>query len=193
MLASVRPTLDPLTLTPLRNAVMHSAWGRGKIDLPPGIAKKLETRRVFVGTEPKGSWFKKDLAKSMRVERVSDKGRNEKFKVRDERQAQQADNGRKPEVNPGRKWKWRQPGSDAGRGNKPDRVSRIRCVSLSSRKGKPLELSRGRFAPSSQFSGRRRPGSNSNRRENESVIRPGSNRRENESVIRPGSSRRENE
>ena len=87
MLASVRPTLDPLTFTPLRNAVIHSAWGRGKIDLPPGIAKKLnDTPRFYQRRYPKGSWFRKDLAKSLRVERVPDKARNEKFKVKDERQ-----------------------------------------------------------------------------------------------------------
>lgn len=103
VLVSVRPTLDPLSLTPLRNAVIHSAWGRGKIDLPPGIAKKLNDTRVFVGSDPKGSWFKKDLAKSLRVERVPDKGRNEKFKVKDERGVQQADKGSKPEVDKARK------------------------------------------------------------------------------------------
>ena len=104
-LASVRPTLDPLTLTPLRNAVIHSAWGRGKIDLPPGIAKKLNDTRVFVGSDIRESRFRKDLAKSMRVERVSDNAKNQKFKVKDDRdtkenrqEAQQADNGRKQEI-----------------------------------------------------------------------------------------------
>jgi uncharacterized protein DUF6600/FecR-like protein len=98
-LASVRSTLDPLTLTPLRNAVIHSAWGRGKIDLPPGIAKKLRDTRVFVGADPKESRFTKDLAKSMRVERVSDKARNQKFKVKDERQESgQVDHTRKQEI-----------------------------------------------------------------------------------------------
>ena len=116
VLASVRPTLDPLTFTPLRNAVIHSAWGRGKIGLPPGIAKKLNDTRVYVRTDPKGSWFRKDLAKSLRVERVPDKGRNEKFKVKDDRGTQQADNGRKPEVVP--------PGNDAAQGNKPDRSAK---------------------------------------------------------------------
>ena len=97
-LASVRPTLDPLTLTPLRNAVIHSAWGRGKIDLPPGIAKKLWDTPVFVGSDIRESRFRKDLAKSMRVERVSDKVKNQKFKVKDERQEwRQADQGRKQE------------------------------------------------------------------------------------------------
>jgi len=96
--ASVRPTLDPLTLTPLRNAVMHSAWGRGKIDLPPGIAKKLYDTPVFVGAAPGESRFRKDLAKSLRVERVSDNARNQKLNIKDERQeVKQADNGRKQE------------------------------------------------------------------------------------------------
>ena len=99
LLASVRPTLDPLTLTPLRNAVIHSAWGRGKIDLPPGIAKKLEGTRVFVGGDIRDSRFRKDVAKSMRVERVSDTARNQKFKVKDERQeSQQVQHARKQEI-----------------------------------------------------------------------------------------------
>ena len=88
--ASTRPTLDPLTLTPLRNAVVHSAWGRGKIDLPPGIAKKLRDTPVFVGGDLRESRFRKDLAKSMRVERVSEQGRNQKLKIRDDRHGDQA-------------------------------------------------------------------------------------------------------
>lgn len=84
-LASVRSTLDPLTLTPLRNAVIHSAWGRGKIDLPPGIAKKLHDTPVFVGSDVRESPSRKDVAKWMRVERVSDKARNEKLKIKDDR------------------------------------------------------------------------------------------------------------
>ena len=52
MLASVNPVFDPLLLTPLRNAVVHSAWGRGKIDIPPGIAKKLNDTTVVTSTTP---------------------------------------------------------------------------------------------------------------------------------------------
>jgi len=103
-LASVSSTLDPLTLTPLRNAVIHSAWGRGKIDLPPGIAKKLNDTRVLVGSDVRESTFRKDTAKWMRVERVSDTARNQKFKVKDERQqSQPVDIGRSREVDQGRK------------------------------------------------------------------------------------------
>jgi hypothetical protein len=99
MLVSLRPTLDPLTLTPLRNAVIHSAWGRGKIDLPPGIAKKLRDTPVYTSGDIRESPSRKNLAKSMRVERVSDNARNQKFKVKDERQqSQQVDQARKQET-----------------------------------------------------------------------------------------------
>lgn len=94
-LANVQPTLEPLLLTPLRNAALRSAWGRGKIDLPPGIAKKLDDRRVIVGTEPVRPHFRKNLDKAMRIEKVADKARNEKFKVKDERNV---DAGRQQQI-----------------------------------------------------------------------------------------------
>ena len=86
-LAQVRPVLDPLTLTPLRNAVLHSAWGRGKIDLPPGIAKKLYNTSVITSAAPSTPPFRRDLARAMRVEPVPEGARNQKLQIRDERQA----------------------------------------------------------------------------------------------------------
>ena len=83
-LAQVRAVLDPLTLTPLRNAAIHSAWGRGKIDLPPGIAKKLNDTPVLVGNAPAPP-FRKDLAKALRVESLPDRVKNQKLNLRDER------------------------------------------------------------------------------------------------------------
>jgi hypothetical protein len=75
--------------------VIHSAWGRGKIDLPPGIAKKLYDTRVFVGNDVRESRFRHDRGQAMRVERISDQARNQKFKVKDERQQErQADTAR---------------------------------------------------------------------------------------------------
>jgi len=82
-IAQVRPTLEPLLLTPLRHAALNSAWGRGKIDLPPGIAKKLHDTPVVVNAAPLAPPFKKDLAKNLRVE----KAKNQKLNVRDERSA----------------------------------------------------------------------------------------------------------
>ena len=87
-LASVRPVLDPLLVTPLRNAVVHSAWGRGKIDIPPGIARKLRDTTVVTSSAPAAPPFRPDLAKSMRVTPAPERARGQKFQVRDERQAQ---------------------------------------------------------------------------------------------------------
>ena len=84
-LASVNPVLDPLLYTPLRNAVLNSAWGRGKKDIPPGIAKKLDDTFVVTSVEPRAPNFRPDLRRSMRVETVSDRGKGQKFKVKDER------------------------------------------------------------------------------------------------------------
>lgn len=86
VLAQVRPTLEPLLLTPLRNAAIHSAWGRGKIDVPPGIAKKLAIP-VITSAAPFAPPFRKDLAKAMRVEPVTEKVKNQKLNFKDERQA----------------------------------------------------------------------------------------------------------
>jgi hypothetical protein len=85
VLAGVNPVLDPLLYTPLRNAVIHSAWGRGKKDIPPGIAKKLDDTFVVTSIDPVAPNFRPDLRRSMRVETVSDRGKGQKFKVRDER------------------------------------------------------------------------------------------------------------
>jgi len=85
-LASVNPVLDPLLLTPLRNAVVNSAWGRGKIDVPPGIARKLRDTTVVTSTTPAAPPFRPDLAKSMRVNSAPDRAKGQKFQVRDERQ-----------------------------------------------------------------------------------------------------------
>ena len=90
MLAQVRPVLDPLLVTPLRNAVIHSAWGRGKIDLPPGIAKKLFETPVITSVAPAAPPFRKDLARALRVEPIPEKVKNEKLKIRDERQGNEA-------------------------------------------------------------------------------------------------------
>ena len=85
MLAQVNPVLDPLLVTPLRHAVVNSAWGRGKIDIPPGIAKKLNDTTVVTSTPPKAPPFRPDLAKSMRVNNAPERAKGQKFQVRDER------------------------------------------------------------------------------------------------------------
>src|SRR5687767_321243 len=85
LLAGVNPVLDPLLHTPLRNAVLNSAWGRGKKDIPPGIAKKLDDTVVVTSTAPLATTFRPELRRSLRVETVSDRGKGQKFNVKDER------------------------------------------------------------------------------------------------------------
>lgn len=91
MLAQVNPVLDPLLLTPLRNAVVNSAWGRGKKDIPPGIAKRLRDTTVITSAAPIAPAFRPNFTRSMRVDTASNRARNQKFKVRDERQGRRAD------------------------------------------------------------------------------------------------------
>jgi len=124
-LAQVRAVLDPLTLTPLRNAAIHSAWGRGKIDLPPGIAKKLNDTRVFVGDVPAPP-FRKDLAKALRVEQLPDRVKNQKLNVRDERRAAaNAGQGQRPPIAPAddaaRKAEMARLAAESARGNRDAR------------------------------------------------------------------------
>ncbi len=90
MLASVNPVLDPLLVTPLRNAVVKSAWGRGKIDVPPGVAKKLNDTTVITSTAPVSPRFRPDLAKAMRVDTAPGRAKGQQFKVRDERRGRGA-------------------------------------------------------------------------------------------------------
>ena len=90
MLASANPVLDPLLVTPLRNAAVRSAWGRGKIDVPPGIARKLNDTTVISSTTPEAPRFRPNLARDLRVNTAPDRAKGQKFKVRDERQGRGA-------------------------------------------------------------------------------------------------------
>ena len=89
-LASVNPVLDPLLLTPLRNAAVRSAWGRGKTSIPPGIAKKLNDTTVITSSAPVASRFRPNLAKDLRVNTAPDRAKGQKFQVRDERRGRGA-------------------------------------------------------------------------------------------------------
>jgi len=83
------PVLDPLLLTPLRNAVVNSAWGRGKKNLPPGIAKKLRETQVVASSLPSAPPFRRDLTSRMNVKSVPDRVKDRPFKVKDERPAKE--------------------------------------------------------------------------------------------------------
>jgi hypothetical protein len=90
MLTSVNPVLDPLLVTPLRNAAVRSAWGRGKIDIPPGIARKLNDTTVVTSTTPAAPRFRPNLVKDLRVNTAPERAKGQKFQVRDERRGRGA-------------------------------------------------------------------------------------------------------
>jgi hypothetical protein len=130
-LASVRPVLDPLLVTPLRNAVVHSAWGRGKIDIPPGIARKLRDTTVVTSTTPAAPSFRPDLAKTMRVNPAPDRARGQKFQMRDERQgrgAPQAAQQQQPVQQPQPRVEQQRPAEQPRAAEQPHRVEQPRVA-----------------------------------------------------------------
>ena len=146
MLASVNPVLDPLLLTPLRNAVVNSAWGRGKKDIPPGIARKLQDTTVITSRGVIEPPFRRDIARSMRVETVSDRAKGQKFKVRDERPgrgAQQSSEVRAPE----------QPQVQRNT-DSPRELRRVQQEQRQQERQQPQRVERGRSAPQAERSAR---------------------------------------
>ena len=89
MLANVRPVLDPLSVGELRQLALQTTNDRRRVDLPPGIAKKLDSTQVFTSAKPFAPPFRDDLAKELRVERVPENTRKQKLQFKDERQAAQ--------------------------------------------------------------------------------------------------------
>ncbi len=133
MLAQVNPVLDPLLVTPLRNAVVNSAWGRGKTDIPPGIARKLNDTPVVTSVEPVAPRFKPDLAKTMRVNPASDRAKGQKLKVRDERQGRGAPQAQAPAP-----VQQQQPVEERGRGQ-AQRVERQQQQPQAERAARPVK------------------------------------------------------
>jgi hypothetical protein len=89
-LANVRPVLDPLSVGELRQLALATTNERRRVDLPPGIAKKLDSTQVFTSAKPYAPPFRDDLAKAMRAEPVPENQKKQKLQFRDERQAAQA-------------------------------------------------------------------------------------------------------
>jgi hypothetical protein len=85
-LATVRPVLDPLRIDPLRNAAFQTRTARARVDVPRGVLQRLDTP-VIASTTPAAPRFRQDLARSMRVESVSDRARAQKLEVADQRGA----------------------------------------------------------------------------------------------------------
>jgi len=82
-LTRVRPVLNPLAVDDLRTVAFQTREARQRIDVPRQVIQRFDTPVVASTiTAPR---FRQDLAKSMRVERVDDRLRNQKLQVRDQR------------------------------------------------------------------------------------------------------------
>lgn len=121
MLASVNPVLDPLLVTPLRNAAVRSAWGRGKVEIPPGIARKLNDTSVITSSAPVAPRFRPNLAKDLRVNTAPDRAKGQKFQVRDERRGRGAPQAAQQPVAVPQQAQPAQPGRDAASAQREQR------------------------------------------------------------------------
>jgi hypothetical protein len=89
MLANVRPVLDPLSVGELRQLALQTINDRRRVDLPPGIAKKLDSTQVFTSAKPYAPPFRDDSTRGLHVEAVPEKMKKQKLQFKDERQAAQ--------------------------------------------------------------------------------------------------------
>ncbi|HEV2861181.1 MAG TPA: DUF6600 domain-containing protein [Pyrinomonadaceae bacterium] len=85
-LGRVRPVMEPMSVAMLRQASLQNAVARRGFDLPPGLAKKLDDRRVYASAPASDRFVREDLARRLRVEAVPEKQKKEKLKFKDERQ-----------------------------------------------------------------------------------------------------------
>jgi len=89
-ITTVRPVFDPLRVDPLRAAAFQTRAARARIDVPRQVIQRLDTP-VIVSTTPPNPRFRQDLARAMRVEPVSDRGKREKLQIADQRGAAPAE------------------------------------------------------------------------------------------------------
>ena len=82
-----RPVLDPMSVAMLRQASLQNAIAHRGFVLPPGLAKRLDSTRVYASSGPASPRSAGEVARAMRVEAVPEKQKREKLQFMDERQA----------------------------------------------------------------------------------------------------------
>jgi hypothetical protein len=85
--ASVRPVLDPLTVSPLRQVALQTREARRRIDVPREIDQQLARASVVTTNTPVAPPFKRDLARSFNVQPLPARVRNQKLQISDRRNA----------------------------------------------------------------------------------------------------------
>jgi hypothetical protein len=132
----VRPVLDPLAVDSLRRAAFETHAAQHRINVPQAIAQRIDNTPVVTGTAPVAAPFRRDLARSLRVEPVPDRARNQKLQFRDERAAtvpqpglNRAPNGEAPNI-AAEQARERQMAELARRSNRGDRSARTQMYEL---------------------------------------------------------------
>jgi hypothetical protein len=87
-IAHVRPVLDPLAVDPLRRVAFRARDARPRFDVPPKIAQEVLNRPVVASVGAPAPVFKRDLARALHVEPLSDRVRNQKLQIADQRASQ---------------------------------------------------------------------------------------------------------
>src|SRR5205807_2757143 len=82
----VQPVLDPLTVDPLRRAAFETRTAQRRLDMPQVVAQRINTP-VVTTSMPAAHPFRRDVAQAMRVQQLSDRTRENKLQVRDNRVA----------------------------------------------------------------------------------------------------------
>jgi hypothetical protein len=84
-LARVRPVLDPLAVDPLRKAAFQTREAQRRIDVPRDVAQRIANTPVVAGNSPIAPPFRRDLARALKVEPLSNRVKNQKLQVSDQR------------------------------------------------------------------------------------------------------------
>lgn len=85
----VRPVLDPLTVDPLRAAAFQTRQARARFDVPREIEQRIANTPVVASRSPVAPAFRRDLARSLRVEPLNDRVKRQTLQISDQRAAAQ--------------------------------------------------------------------------------------------------------
>jgi hypothetical protein len=86
-IARVRPVLDPLTVDPLRRAAFQTREAQRRVDVPPALVQRINSTPVMTSAAPVAPPFRRDLARTLRVEQVGENAKSNKLQLRDNRTA----------------------------------------------------------------------------------------------------------
>jgi len=85
----MRPVLDPLAVDQLRAAAFQTRQARGRFDVPRDIEQRIANTPVVASTSPVAPPFRRDLARSLRVEPLNDRAKKQTLQISDQRAAAQ--------------------------------------------------------------------------------------------------------